>query len=142
MKLAREVDGLSWADRVCNGEAILIDTATPPAATPAAPSEVTDEQIGAAFYVWCPYDGKQRNDRELFAAGYRAALAQPAPVAAPAPASEAVAFLHIDQKSFLAPWPDYRFTPGSVVKSLPVGTYKLYAAPPQAGAGNQGEVGT
>lgn len=63
--------------------------ATPPAATPAAPGEVTDEQIE---------DAAERNKLFMAAAGYvfgvqdlrgfvndiRAALSQPAPVAAPA----------------------------------------------------------
>jgi hypothetical protein len=49
--------------------------------TPQASSKggeaVADEDIPSAFYDWCPYDGKERSDLEIFSAGYRAALVAP-----------------------------------------------------------------
>lgn len=89
---AMEVQGADWwydlasrhatADWNCDQpdgylnavKALVEDALASTAATPTAPSAVTDEQIDSAFYGWCPYDGKQRTDREIFAAGYRAAL--------------------------------------------------------------------
>jgi hypothetical protein len=114
-------------DATAFSQGFRIGRATPPAATPAAPGEVTDEQIGAAFYVWCPYDGKQRNDRELFAAGYRAALSNPAPVAAPAPASEAVAEV-VSKFGDPEAFGEREIKVLSDLQKLPYGT-KLYATP-------------
>ena len=99
--LLPDEEGGGWEAKVqshCDDVFSLPLYATPPAATPAAPGEVTDEQVHASAYKHCFKASEMAPQGEqlyLFDLArikrLCAALSHPAPVAAPAPASEAVA---------------------------------------------------
>jgi len=70
----QNADG-SFISLVMLGGPMAAESTPPPAG---AQQAVADQDIRNAFYDWCPYDGKERSDLEIFSAGYRTALAAPA----------------------------------------------------------------
>jgi len=87
----KDLAGVTWSEDNATGQGIKYVRATPPAATPAAPGEVTDEQVHASAYKHCFKASEMAPQGEqlyLFDLArikrLCAALSNPAPVAAPA----------------------------------------------------------
>ncbi|WP_418122296.1 hypothetical protein [Variovorax sp. 160MFSha2.1] len=74
-ELARAHDHYQAQIEALAAPSVPIASLTTPSKVPAG--AVADQDIKDAFYDWCPYDGKDRSELEIFSAGYRTALAAP-----------------------------------------------------------------